>query len=189
MPEWAREHGERAGDRELAEQNDCCAVKLICMIKGSLIATLSCGVLIIRYRIIKGRTAVLLWLDWYPWTFFGGVGCLLPSPPSMKPGSGHTVHGTLALLSHLNTHMYFCFVSYFSPQGWNCTERFEGVRAEEKACLWVCATGESSFFFNNNKWWMFHIRKRCRKSNLVSSFGGKYKKESGVLYHSANLSL
>lgn len=194
MPEWAREHRECAGDQELAEQNDCCAVKLICMIKGNLIATLSCGVLIIRYRIIKGRAPALFWLDWYTLDFWGGglEDLFAAKSLSVKSRSGHTVRGPLAFsLKHKHV---LLFLSYFSPQGWNCTVWIEGLRAEEEACLWpVCGcvlqASLLSFFLNNNKWWMFHIRKRCRKSNLVSSFGGKHKTESWILYHSANLSL
>ncbi len=134
MPEWAREQRKRAGDREPAEQNDCCAVKLICMIKGSLIATLSCGVLIIRYRIIKGRASALLWLDWYTLDFLGGTGLELfaATTPSAKPSScrmPHT-HTHTHLHFHLNANMYFCFLFIFCHMGG--IEWTEGGRGRRK---------------------------------------------------------
>lgn len=114
-------HRERAGDRELAEQNGCFAVTLICMIKGRLIATLSCGVLIIRYRIIKGH-ATAFSFDLTDRLFGEALAlawrsCLLPT---------HAVRNLIvavesALAFPLKHPHVFLFLSYFSPQGLVCT--------------------------------------------------------------------
>lgn len=132
MPEWAREQRKRAEDREPAEQNDCCAVKLICMIKGSLIATLSCGVLIIRYRIIKGHATTLLWLDWYTLDFLGGTDLELfaATTPSVKPICWrHTLAFPLKRL-HV-----FLFLVNFLAHGWDRIEWTEGVKGKKKKAI------------------------------------------------------
>lgn len=55
---------ERGENKEAgASITDCCAVKLICMKKAGLIATLSCNVLIIQSRITKGRGGAFIKKD------------------------------------------------------------------------------------------------------------------------------
>ncbi len=97
------------------------------MIKGSLIATLSCGFQIIRYMIIKGRASALFDLTDIPWAFWEApLGVFAATTPSVKlvVAVCHT-----HLHFHLNGHMYFCFLFLFCHMGgieW--TERGRGRR-------------------------------------------------------------